>query len=288
MHPLPRCWFRGLTLVLLLSLTQCNKEKPPGALDRSGYHVRGSKIFFLPNWTSRAWEIDGVDLATFEFPLPKGTDADYARDKQFVYWRGHKVEGVDPKTFEILDSGYARDARNVYRNDTLICDDAGHFEMVSGNFVKNSHTVYRLYPATTPISNDPANFREISAQDGYSFCADLTHVYVNGNAIPGADPATFRILLGGYTRDAEQSFYFDKPMPEGTKIESLELLTGAYAKDADRVYHLGHVMDGADPATFVVTDDKFQRAKDASQEYEQGKRKPGPAAAADPPSQGGK
>lgn len=286
MPSLRRCWFRGLTLAVLLIATQCNKEKPPGALDRSGYHVRGSKIFFLPNWTSRAWEIEGVDLATFEFPLPKGTDADYAKDKQHVYWRGNQIPGVDPKTFEILDSGYVRDASNVYRNGILICDDAAHFEMVSGNFVKNSHTVYRLYPATTPISDDPAHFREISAQDGYSFCADLAQVYVNGNAIPGVDPATFRVLQGGYTRDAEQSFYFDEPMPEGTKIDSLEILTGAYAKDAARVYHLGHVVEGADPATFVVTDDKFQWAKDARQEYEQGKRKPGPAAA-ELPSPGG-
>jgi hypothetical protein len=286
MHSLRCCWFRGLTLAVLLALTQCNKEKPPGALDRSGYHVRGSKVYFLPNWTSRAWEIDGVDLATFEFPLPKGTDADYAKDKQSVYWRGNKVDGVDPKTFEILDSGYVRDALNVYRSGTLICDDAAHFEMVSGNFIKNSHTVYQLYPATTPVSDDPANFREIAAQDGYSFCADLRQVYVNGNAIPGADPATFRILRGGYTRDAGQSYYFDKPMPEGTKINSLEMLEGAYAKDAARVYHLGHVVEGADPATFVVTDDKFQRAKDAHQEYEQGKRKPKPEASDQPP-QGG-
>lgn len=286
MPSIRRCWFHGLTLAVLLSATHCNREKPPGALDRSGYHVRGSKIFFLPNWTSRAWEMEGVDLATFEFPLPKGTDADYAKDKQNLYWRGHKVEGLDPKTFEILDSGYARDARNVYRNGTLICDDAAHFETVSGNFVKNSHTVYRLHPSTTPVSHDPANFREIFAQDGYSYCADLKQVYVNGNPIPGADPATFRVLEGGYTRDAGQSFYFAQPMPEGTEIESLEILTGAYAKDAARVYHLGQVVAGADPATFIVTDDRFQRAKDAHQEYEQGQRKPRPAEP-EPAPQGG-
>ncbi|WP_081452787.1 DKNYY domain-containing protein [Verrucomicrobium spinosum] len=286
MHSARRCWFRGLTLAALLSATQCNKEKPPGALDRSGYHVRGSKVYFLPNWTSRAWEIPEVELATFEFPLPKGTETDYARDRQSVYWRGNKISGVDPKTFEILDSGYAHDASNVYRNGTLICDDAAHFEMVSGNFVKNSHTVYALYPATTPVSHDPANFREISAQDGYSFCADLAQVFVNGNTIPGAHPATFRVLQGGYTQDAGQSFYFDKPMPEGTEIESLEILAGAYAKDAARVYHLGQVVAGADPATFIVTDDKFQRARDAHQEYEQGQRKPRPAPPEPPPQRG--
>lgn len=293
MHFSSRCLLRGLTPVLrgcclsvaaLLVFLACGpKDKPPGALDRSGYHVRGTKVYFLPNWTSRASEVQGADIPTFESPLPKGTEADYARDKQFVYWRGNKMPGVDPKTFEILDGSYVRDSRNVYRNAVLICNDAPHFEVVSGNFVKNSHTVYGLYPAIAPVSQDPAHFRELAAQDGYSFCGDLATVYVNGNPIPGADPATFRVLHGGYTRDAQQTFYFDKPMPEGTQMETLQILTGGYAKDSRRAYHMGKVVEGADPATFVVTDEKFQKANDASHRYEQGKLVP---ASTDKPSQG--
>lgn len=99
-------------------------------------------------------------------------------------------------------------------------------------------------------------------------------MYVNGNIVKDALPASFKVIKGGFGRDEKQAFYFDNPMPEGTLLASYEVLEGGYARDARRVYFMGKVVEGADPVTFVVTDAKFQRAKDAGNSYEQEKAVP--------------
>lgn len=269
---LRRTWAVLLSLLLCCA---CHKKGPPGALDQSGYHVRNGVVYFLPNWTSKAFIVEQAEAATLETPLPGGTVADYAKDRRHVFYRGTIVDKADPATFEILDDRFARDAQHVFSGSRLLCDDSPHFTVVSANFVKNSRSVYRLHPAVAIVSEDAAHFREISSQQGYSHCADRQHVYVNGNLIETADPNSFKILTGGYARDATQTYYFDAPMPVGTDADTLEIMTGGYARDRSRVYHLGKLLPEADPSSFVVTDDSFQRAHDARRHYERGSPVPG-------------
>jgi hypothetical protein len=257
---LPSCVF-----VLLLS--SCGDGKP-GAFSKSGYHVDGKIVWYLESWTSQPFEIAGVDVTTFEHPIPKG-EAAYARDKNHVYLRGQALPGVDAATFEILDDRYSRDASHVYRGTERICDDPAHFQVLSLNFVKNSKAVYRTHPRVEVQTTDVANFRRLSEKDYLSYFADSTHVYVNGNIVEGALPASFQVIKDGFGKDEKQAFYFDRPMPDGTLMDSLEALEGAYARDAKRVYFMGRIVEGADPATFEVTDAKFQRGKDAKSSYEQ-------------------
>lgn len=51
----------------------------------------------------------GVNMPTFEV-----LDYGYARDARSVYYNGKRLPGADPATFRILGDGYARDAWNVY------------------------------------------------------------------------------------------------------------------------------------------------------------------------------
>lgn len=254
-------------------LSACGDGKP-GAFDKSGYHVDGAKVWYLENWTSKPFEVAGVDASTFQCPLPKDASETYARDRHRVYLRGRALAGVDPATFEILDGSYSRDASHVYRGETRICDDPAHFEVLSANFVKNSKVVYRLYPQVEVQTTDVASFRKLAENEGYSYFADRSQVYVNGNPIEGADPASFTVVQGGHGRDARRAYYFDSPLPEGTLLESYQVLTGQYSRDARRVYFMEWVMEGADPVTFEVTDAKFQRGKDARRTYEQGEPVP--------------
>ena len=259
----------------MLCSTGCGKGKP-GAWDRSGYHVRGGVLWFLPNWTSEPFVVKEADLATFQFPLPKGTEADYARDAKHVFLRGRVLPGADPATFEVLEGAFARDAKSVFLGDQVFCDDAPHFERVSINFVKNGHSVYRVQNngQAETVSEDVANFRQIRDDEWHSYCVDSTQVFVNGNLISGADPQSFRVLGGGYAGDAEHTFYFDKPMPEGTDAATLTPLAGGYAKDRVHAYYLGKVLQGADAATFEITDPQWPKARDRGQSYEQGNISP--------------
>lgn len=260
-----------VTLIVVTALAGCGrKDKPPSSWGRAGYHVRESTVYFLADWTSKAFAIEGADPATFEYSLQGQDDNQFARDKAKVYFRGQPVEGAEPKTFQVISPSYWRDATNVYRNNHVICDDADHFVEISLNFVKNGHAVYALSDRLQIISEDPANFRQIHVDQFYSYCGDTRKRYINGNEIEEADVATFKVLKGAYSRDATQGYYFDKPLPEGAEIDHLEILEGAYAKDRRQVYHLGKLLPGADAATFEVMDDKFQKARDAHRRYEYG------------------
>ena len=290
-----------------LLLSSCGRGKP-GHFDRAGYHVRQGVVWYLPSWTSEAFVVVGADAATFKFPLPKGSEQTFARDAKQVFLNGKVIPGADPATFEIVDHRFTRDAKNVYCNHEVFCDDPAHFSRVSVNFVKNGHAVYLITQGgkAKDVSRDTANFREISpgaegvtitppsigprpeksgdvsAADvasrgwemevvaGYSFCVDSTQVFVNGNLIEGAQPGSFKILRGGYARDAARLFYFDEPMPDGTDMESFTPLAGGYAKDRARVYYLGKVLEGADAGTFEITDPKWPKAKDKNRKWEQG------------------
>ncbi len=255
--------------LLTLALAACDSEKPR-PMDRAGYHVREGRVWFMSTWTSAPFEVPGADAATFVWPLRGGDLADYAKDRQRVFLRGQPVKDADPASFEILTDGFSRDAAHVFRGDTVICDDPAHFEILSANFVKNSKAVYRLHPTVEVQTTDVANFRSLVEGGEYSYFVDGSHVYVNGNIVTGAAPATFRVLKGAHGTDARRAYYFDKLMPDGTLLASFEVLEGQYSRDAQRVYFMEHVVAGADPATFQVTDAKFQRGQDAKQTYEQG------------------
>lgn len=220
-----------------------------------------------------------ADAKTFTFPLPKGEGVSLAKDAKHVFLQGRVIPGADPATFEIFEGRFTRDAKNVYAGHEVYCDDPANFEVVSINFVKNSHSVYGSdkQGRTTVVSKDVANFRLISDVDHHSFCMDSTRVFVNGNVLPGAEPGSFRVLGGAYSRDATKSYYFNELMPPGTDVESLKPLAGGYAKDRGRAYYLGKVLPGADAATFEITDPRWPKAKDKGQLYDQGSIHPLPA-----------
>ncbi len=94
--------------------------------------------------------------------------------------------------------------------------------------------VYDFYGAKTPLAGaDAANFTAIPlpphafgpcehAEDEF-YGADRSHVFYEGEAIPGADPASFRPL-------AEYE----------------------YGEDAKSVFYQGKALAGADPASFRI------------------------------------
>lgn len=267
-------FFVALSVLLAAVLTSCGRGKP-GTFDRSGYHVRGGVVWFLAGWPSEAFEVKGADAASFHFPLPGGTEAEFGRDAKHVFLRGLVIPGADPATFEIVDHRFTRDSKQVYFSHHVFCDDPANFTRVSGNFVKNSRAVFLITQQGKGevVSEDSANFREISGVDFHSFCADSNQVFVNGNPIPGAQPASFKVLGGAYARDATQTFYFDEPMPDGTDGATLQPLASGYAKDRGRAYYCGKVLEGADAATFEITDARWPKAKDRNRIYEQGEAK---------------
>lgn len=248
-------------LIAVAVLGSCTRDKPPNSLfEAAGYHVRGETVYYLAAFPGEAFEIVGAEPDSFE-----ALDATYARDRSTVYVSGGPLTGADAATFELLDrQGFARDRHHVYRNDHRLSDDPDHFELLDAGLAKDSHAVY--WPDGRVLSDDPAHFIVVSTKDHYLFTKDRGAVHVNGNPIAGADPATFAVLQGGYSRDAGRVFYFDRQIA-GADTASLHPLDGPYAADAARVYWMGTVIKGADPATFRVLNADFECSADATRAY---------------------
>lgn len=253
----------ALCLLAAAILLACSRNGPLNSLfDSAGYHVRDGEAYYLNAFPGKAVVIDGADVATFE-----ALDAAYARDKSHVYLNGALLPDADATSFELLSRpGFAKDRTHVFQHDRAISDDPAHFQLIDGDLAKDSHSVY--WSDGSVLSGDPAHFAIVSNSDHYLYAKDGGTVWVNGNAIPAADPATFHVLRGAYARDRQQAFYFDQPLTDAD-LSSFHPLDGPYAGDSARVFWMGTVIGGADPATFRVLNANFECSADSERAYYQ-------------------
>ena len=251
----------GVCVVALALLPSCSHNRTPNSLfDTAGYHVTDDTVYYLNAFPGKAFQIDGVDVASFHV-----FDQTYARDKSNVYLDGAVLPGADAATFQPLARpGFAKDAHHVYQRDTAISSDPAHFELLDGELAKDGAAVY--WSDGSVLSEDPAHFAIISNVDHYLFTKDAETVHVNGNPIAQADPDTFRVLGGAYATDDRHVFYFADQIPDAS-LSSFRLLQAPYASDAQRVYWMGKAIDGADPATFHVLNANFECSADAEHAY---------------------
>ncbi|WNG86894.1 DKNYY domain-containing protein [Mycobacterium sp. ITM-2016-00317] len=255
----------ALAVVVALAVTAgtaCSRGEPPpdSLIDDAGYHVRGSAVYYLNPFPGKAVRVEGAEADTFET-----LDRTYARDREHVYVNGHQLPGAHAETFRLLDRpGFSRDRNRVYRHDAPISTDPDNFELLADELARDGSRVYWLDGDV--LSSEPAHFVIISDEDGYLYAKDGSAVFVNGNVIAGARPATFRVLQGAYSRDDHGAFHFDRPIP-GADVDTFRVLQSPYATDAARVYWMGDVIADADPATFEVLNANFECSADRSRAF---------------------
>lgn len=247
--------------VVLALLGGCSSNDEPSSLvDAAGYHVRNGAVYYLNAFPGKAFQIDGADAATFEV-----FDRTYARDREHVYINGHLLQGADAGSFQLLDRpGFSKDRDRVYQHDQPISEDPANFTFLGSDLARDSVNVY--WTDGSVLSGDPQHFEIIADEDHYLFAKDGDTVFVNGNVIEDASPATFRLMEGAYSRDDATVFYFDTPIP-GADIAAFRPLEGPYAADSARVYWMGKPIIGADPATFEVLNANFECAADRTRAY---------------------
>jgi hypothetical protein len=247
--------------VLPSLLAGCSRDDEPDSLvDEAGYHVRGSVVYYLNPFPGKAFEINDADPATFE-----AIDRTYGTDRDHVFVNGQLLQGAHAESFELLDRpGFSRDRGRVYQHDQPISTDPDTFQFLASDLARDSTSVY--WTDGTVLSGDPTNFAIISDRDHYLFTKDSGAVYVNGNVIAGASPATFELLQGAYSRDENGAFYFDRQIV-GADVATFRTLEGPYAADDTRVYWMGKPIDGADPATFVVLNANFECSADRTRAF---------------------
>lgn len=180
------------------------------------YSKDNNSVFYLKE------KINNADSASFEV-----VDNTYARDKNFAYYRGIKLEGVNPSTLAIFTCGYAKDSSKVFR---------------------------MAYDGTMTIMDvsDPSSFTMF---ENGCYAKDKNFVYnfnYNGSKIDGANPKTFEVIDGWYTKDST-SVYYSGVKIDGADCRSFKGLSPDYAKDKNSVYYKGGKIDGADSDSFELS-----------------------------------
>ncbi len=193
-------------------------------------------------------KIEGADPETFTLVSGVTGVANYAKDKNHVYFGTRIVQGADPETFV---------------SSLSTASDSESFPLFALGVDRNHVFIEGL---VIP-SADRDTFQLDTEPGGVDYAKDKNYVYVfryNSSrggifeALPNSDPQTF-VLLGQNT-------------PETPTF---------YAKDKNQVYAEDHVLQGADPASFTVLTEKqpcpgqaseycFVDAQDKNHLYESG------------------
>ena len=170
------------------------------------------------------------------------------------------LEQADPDTFESIGTEHGKDATTVYQWDIPILHaDPATFKRLTENYARDATQVF--YGRTRLEGVDINTFERLG--DGWS--RDSDDFYFGNKRLDVCDIDTFKPLSMWQALDSE-CYYIESEQLTAVDRASLQILWGAYAKDRSRVYWLEHAVNGADPTTFEVRDNRMQSlARDAMQ-----------------------
>ena len=222
-------------------------------------------VYFLENISeenenseikTKKLNLKGLDLRSFK----KVNDSDYYfKDKNSIYYEDsgnlHKIENADLKTFKDLDYNFAKDKNNIYyKNKKLDGIDAASFEKIEFNFIKDKNGLYKidedeekneikLIPLNEKVNLE--NFEEI----GGNYYKDDKNLYYFGEnefkKIDGSDPNSFEYDNENYTFIAKDknNVYFDGEKVKGIDVKSAEGIDGLWIKDKNSVFYQGKKLE---------------------------------------------
>jgi DKNYY family len=140
-----------------------------------------------------------------------------------------------------LIASFAKTSRHGYfRGLPLESSDGSSFEALDEHFAKDQQWVY--YCDAHRVSQD-------------YFTSPRRRVKVLE-----ADPASFRILVRGYARDASKLFFEGQQFPV-KDLNSFEILEYGFARDRISGYYQQTIIPGSDGGNFTVLDNHYSKDK---------------------------
>lgn len=201
----------------------------------------------------------------------------YAKDKSFVYFKGHIVEGADPSAFQLINSIYARDNTAIYSGMKRLTTRVESFRLLPNRFPYATdgekffhHDKVIDEPGFRFIRNDYPSYTRTNTKIYFNgqviagaapesfelyypsmrITRDRNHVYFDGNQIPNADPATF-VVIGNYIFKDKRAVYREGQEVIGADVQNVRLSEfGTYVLDAQTVFRRGKPLPNRDPETF--------------------------------------
>ena len=199
--------------------------------------------------------IKKADPLSFRVIIDKHYES-LSKDATTVFFQEKTIPFANPKTFKILEQGYAKDDNYVFKKDGKIIPNADPktFQILTYTYQKDKNKVFKL---GEPTSIDVESFK-ILTYNYYKnkvknslYAIDKNHVYFQGEIIPDAVAQTFHIIAS-------------------------EKATQLYATDENNVYYLDKKLTDADAQTFKMntnnTSDNCYDAKDKNYLYNRDKK----------------
>lgn len=107
------------------------------------------------------------------------------------------------------------------------------------------------------VGADASSFKVFS----FPYAKDKNHIYRHNEVIQACDPESFELIGSNknYSKDKNAVFYAHQCISDDP--ENFELIEAGLGKDREHIYRFGHVVSGADVATFEVLGNGYYRDK---------------------------
>lgn len=241
---------------ILFTAMGCSSDIP--CVESEGYFKRWGTYYYQPRGSFKGDEVkvEGADARTFEIINSK-----YAKDKNHFYFGSSIVEHADPETVVLLDYAYLKDKNNVFYYGALMNDvDFETFETIRTHYAKDKNHVYK--GADIIVDADPETFifmGEINTIPEYA--VDKNTAFYRGESIPDSEGISFQLLNDHYSKD-KGNVYYESIIIEGADSASFELLDNdSYAKDSKYIYFQGDRITKADRNSFELLLGGFSKDK---------------------------
>jgi hypothetical protein len=198
-----------------------------------------------------AHDIKGADASTFEI-----LSADnYARDKEHVYFKMHRLDNADPSTFVVVSDlvyVYGKDRNRVWLRDVLVRDaDPATFETLRFPYARDRSHVFcgTLRMKVQDMDSFEVLQGTSSLQTSFAKGKPFNEQY-RDLEVTQDNPISWG---SGWAHD-DRACYFGPFELKNADHNSFTVLSGIYAKDKDRVYWCWMQIPLADAKTFKLRD----------------------------------
>lgn len=169
-------------------------------------------------------------------------DYGFAKDDRYVWREMWRLKKADPQTFEVINHLYSKDQKRAfYCESPLPKSDPKSFELIDKwTAVDDQH----VYMQRELIQGADSKTYAVDSSNPYNG-RDASKIFVHGNCVEGADLETFSEIGTLYYRDKNTIYYSHKPIP-GVDADSFEMIQGhiGAARDRYRKYQDGKPLEG--------------------------------------------
>ena len=203
-----------------------------GTIANAEYFKENGEVYYKMPYFEIKSKVKGADAKTLENVGEDNMEMAgfFGKDSKNTYFIGKKIKDVSPKGFEILDTKYVKDDKNLYKFET---DSLSYFSSneiktkkvsIDGLDVKsfkvlenNKDYYFDYYVDKSNVYIDKDNLEKITGADrnsfeilGYSIARDKNNVYKKGEKLGNIDIASFKYFENGIAKDKNRVFYMDE------------------------------------------------------------------------------